>query len=239
MIRASRGGQRLDAPGTQFTLEDALTMKVYGAILSPYVCRVMLALRYKGIDHEVLMPKDGMKSPEYLKLNPLAKMPAIKDGATVLPESSVIVEYIEDKHPKKPIIPGTAKGAATARLIATISDLYIQAAVSPLFKQRDPKTRDKDVVKSALADVQHGLSVLDGYLVAGGPWAMGKRFTIADCYAMPALYFVNMVVPLFGVKDPFAEHKNVKKYWNSLKRDALTKQAMKEMNAMAKQFFGI
>jgi glutathione S-transferase len=213
-------------------------MKVYGAILSPFVCRVLLALRYKCIAHEVLMPKDGMKSPEYLKINPMAKMPAIKDGTTILPESSVIVEYIESKYPKKAIIPGTAKGAATARLIATISDLYVQTPTTGLFRQRDPKTRDKELVKAKLAEIQHGLSILDGYLVAGGPWAMGKKFTIADCYALPALFFVDLVVPGFGVKDPLADHKKVKKYWNALKRDPMTKQALKEMSVMAKQFFG-
>jgi glutathione S-transferase len=214
-------------------------MKVYGAILSPYVCRVLLALRHKGVKHDVLMPEGGMKTPEFLALNPMAKMPTIKDGTTVLPESSVIVEYIESKYPKKSIIPGTAKGAATARLIATVSDQYIQRAISPLLKQRNAKPRDKAAVKGSLADVQHGLSILDGYLVSGGPWAMGKRFTIADCYALPALYFVNLITPLFGVKEPFAGHKKVKKYWAAVKRDALTKQAMKEMKAMAKQFFGI
>lgn len=213
-------------------------MKVYGAILSPFVCRVLLALRYKGIDHEVLMPEGGMKTPEYLKLNPMAKMPTMKDGATVLPESSVIVEYIDAKYPKKPIIPASAKTAGTARLIATISDLYVQGVVTSLFGQRDPKTRDKALVKAKLAETQKGLAILDSYLTPGGPWAMGKRFTIADCYALPALFFVNLVTPSFGVKDPFVGHKNVKKYWAALKRDPMGKQAIKEMTAMAKQFFG-
>lgn len=213
-------------------------MKVYGAILSPFVCRVILALQYKGIDHEVIMPKDGMKTPEYLAMNPMGKMPTLKDGATVLPESSVIVEYIDAKYPKRPIIPGTAKAAAKARLIATVSDLYVQGVVTTLFSQRDPKTRDKALVKEKLAETQKGLAVLDGYLTPGGPWAMGKRFTIADCYALPALFFVNLVAPSFGVKDPFADHKNVKKYWAALKRNPMGKKAIKEMTEMAKQFFG-
>lgn len=213
-------------------------MKIYGAILSPFVCRAILALRHKGIKHEVIMPKDGMKTPEYLAMNPMGKMPTMKDGATVLPESSVIVEYIDAKYPKKSIIPGTAKAAGHARLIATISDLYVQGVVTSLFGQRDPKKRDKKLVKEKLVETQKGLAILDGYLTPGGPWAMGKKFTIADCYALPALFFVNLVTPSFGVKDPFAGHKNVKKYWASLKREPLTKQALKEMATMAKQFFG-
>ncbi|NKB45451.1 MAG: hypothetical protein GKS03_14360 [Alphaproteobacteria bacterium] len=213
-------------------------MKVYGAILSPFVCRALLALRYKGVKHEVIMPKDGMKTPEYLAMNPMGKMPTIKDGATVLPESSVIVEYINAKYPKKSIIPGTAKAAANARLIATISDLYVQGVVTGLFGQRDPKKRDKALVKEKLAETQKGLAILDGYLTPGGPWATGKKFTIADCYALPALFFVTLVTPSFGVKDPLKGHKNVKKYWAALKRDPMAKQAIKEMTVMAKQFFG-
>ena len=212
-------------------------MKIYGAILSPFVCRVLMALRHKGVKHEVIMPED-MKSPEYLAMNPLGKMPTMKDGATVLPESSVICEYIDEKHPKKKIIPATPKAAGTARLIATISELYVQNVVTSLFGQRDPKTRDKKLVKEKLAELDKGLEVLGHYLDAKGPWAMGKRFTVADCYALPALFFVLMVAPGFGVKDPLAKHKKVKKYWNGLKRTPMTKQVIKEMDTMAKQFFG-
>ncbi|MDG2320777.1 MAG: glutathione S-transferase family protein [Rhodospirillaceae bacterium] len=213
-------------------------MKIYGAILSPYVCRVLLALRHKGIKHEVIMPEGGMKTPEYLAMNPLGKMPTMKDGATTLPESSVIVEYIDTKYPKKAIIPASAKTAAQARLIATISALYVQDNVTALFPQRDPKTRDKALVKAKIADLEKGLDALSHYLDDKGPWAMGKRFTIADCYALPALFFLQLVMPGFGNKDPLAKHKKVKKYWNALKRAPLGKQALKEMKVMAKQFFG-
>ena len=213
-------------------------MRIYGAILSPFVCRVLLALRHKGVQHEVIMPKDGIKTPEYLAMNPLGKIPTMKDGATVLPESSVICEYIDEKYPRKKIIPATPKAAAMVRLLATISELYVQNPATALFRQRDPESRDKAVVEEKLAELDKGLEVLGHYLDAKGPWAMGKRFTVADCFALPALFFVQLAIPDFGVKDPLAKHKKVKKYWNSLKRTPLTKQAIKEMNAEAKQFFG-
>lgn len=212
-------------------------MKIYGAILSPFVCRVLLALRHKGVDHEIIIP-ENMKTPEYLAMNPLGKMPTMKDGAIVLPESSVICEYIDSKYPKKKIIPGTPKAAGMARLIATICELYVQNPTTALFGQRDPKKRDKALVKDKLAELDKGLAVLDHYLADTGPWALGKKFSLADCYALPALFFVHLLIPSFGVKDPLAKHKKVKKYWASLKREPLTKQANKEMTAMAKQFFG-
>ena len=70
-------------------------MHVYGSILSPFVCRVAIALRHKNIKHEIIMPEGGIKSPEFLKMNPFGKMPTIRDGKIILPESSVILEYIE------------------------------------------------------------------------------------------------------------------------------------------------
>ncbi len=213
-------------------------MKIYGAILSPYACRVLMTLRHKGIKHEVEMPADGLKSPEYLKLNPIGKIPTMKDGATILPESGVIVEYLDAKYPKKKIIPGTPKAAGMARLIATISELYVQNVVTDLFRQRDPETRDKKVVKEKLEELEKGLSILNQYMAEGGPWVMGKKFTIADCYALPALFFAKLALPGFGVKDPLAKHKKVKKYWSALKRDPMCKQVIKEMDTMAKQFFG-
>lgn len=213
-------------------------MRIYGAILSPFVCRVLLALRHKGVQHEVIMPKDGIKTPEYLAMNPLGKVPTMKDGATVLPESSVICEYIDEKYPRKKIIPATPKAAAMVRLLATISELYVQNPATALFRQRDPESRDKAVVEEKLAELDKGLEVLGQYMDAKGPWAMGKRFTMADCFALPALFFVQLAIPGFGVKDPLAKHKKVKKYWSSLKRTPLTKQVIKEMNAEAKQFFG-
>ena len=213
-------------------------MKIYGAILSPFVCRVLMALRHKGVDHEVIMPEDGMKTPEYLAMNPLGKMPTMKDGATILPESSVICEYIDEKYPKKKIIPGAPKTAGMARLIATISELYIQNVVTSLFGQRAPRSPDKKLVEEKLTELKKGLDVLNHYIDGNGPWAMGKRFTLADCYALPALFFTVMVTPRFGLQDPLAKHKKVKKYWNGLKRTAMTKQVIKEMDTMAKHFFG-
>ena len=78
-------------------------MDVYGGILSPYVARVILTARHKGIKHKLKMPTGGLKSPEFLALNPMGKIPTIKDGSTVLYESSVIVDYLEAKYKKKRI----------------------------------------------------------------------------------------------------------------------------------------
>lgn len=210
-------------------------MKIFGSALSPFVARVLLACDHKGIDYTVEMPEGGLKSEGYLALNPFGKIPTIKDGSTVLYESDVIVNYLDDKNPKKKVIPAAAGSAAKARVIATVCDLYVQAPSLDLFRQavgRAPK--DKAAAKKAMTDMEAALDILDGY-IKPGPCAMGKSFTIADCYAAPALLFVTAVAPLFGNKDILKGRPNVKKYWAAIKRHpsakahmASTQKTMKE-----------
>ena len=212
-------------------------MLVYGSVFSPFVSRVVLALRYKGIKFNLEMPKNGMKSKEYLSMNPFGKMPLIKDNKNLIPESSVILEYLDIKYSKKGIIPKAVKSNYQARLSATICDLYIQSPTLALFRQRDPKTRDKMIIKEKLKEVNKGLSVLDERLDNNLQWVNGKSFSIADCYALPALFFVQLLLPSFiNTKDPFSDHKKVKRYWNRLKKHAYTKDTIKEMNQIAKNF---
>ena len=139
-------------------------MDVYGGILSPYVARVILTARHKGIKHKLKMPTGGLKSPEFLALNPMGKIPTIKDGSTVLYESSVIVDYLEAKYKKKRIIPASAKDAAKARLIATVFSEYVQGPTLALFRQRDPAKRDQKIVEEKLAEINRGLDVVEKLL---------------------------------------------------------------------------
>ena len=101
-------------------------MKIFGMILSPYVTRVALAARHKGLKHTITMPKDGTKTPAFLKMNPLGKMPVIKDGATTLFESGVILEYIEDKWPQPPLLPRDPYARARARMIEDAMDTHYE-----------------------------------------------------------------------------------------------------------------
>lgn len=210
-------------------------MDVYGMILSPYVARVVLTARHKGIKHKLKMPSGGLKSPEYMALNPLGKIPTIKDGATVLYESSVIVDYLDAKYKKKRIIPASAKEAARARLLATIFAEYVQAPTLALMRQSDPATRDQKVVEEKLAEVKRGLDVVEKML-SGKTWAAGSKFTIADVYAVPCWFFMSALLPNFGMADPTGGRKKLGKYAAKLKKEKLTSTVLAEMAEGMKNF---
>lgn len=203
-------------------------MDLYGSIFSPYCARVALAARFKGAKFNLgPAPGGGYKSPEFLKLNPLGKVPTLKDGKTVIYESGVIVEYLEAKFKKKPVVPKNAKAAAQARMIAAVVGEYVQGALGKLFVHMVPN-RDKVAVDAVLAEINKFLDIAEQVIVAK-PYAAGAKFTIADVYAVPTLGFASLFMPLFGVDRPLGNRKKLGRYMAKAKKDKLMGTLLKDM----------
>jgi glutathione S-transferase len=95
---------------------------------SPYAWKVWLALEHKGVPYEarrLTFDPDQTKTPEFLKINPRGRVPAIVDDGFSLYESNAIAEYIEDKFPEKPLLPKEPKARAIARRIIGEADSYL------------------------------------------------------------------------------------------------------------------
>tara|TARA_R110000868_G_scaffold85324_1_gene240145 strand:- start:547 stop:1191 length:645 start_codon:yes stop_codon:yes gene_type:complete len=210
-------------------------MDIYGSILSPFAARVVLAARYKGIPHKLLLPKGGIKSPAFLKMNPMGKMPTIKDGPTVLFESGVILEYMNAKYKKKPIVPAAVKAAAQARLIGAIFAEYVQPAMFGLFAQTDPAKRDQKVVDEKLAALTQALDAAEKLMVAK-PFAAGARFTIADCYVAPALFFLHAIIPQVSSEPVLGKRPKLKRYYAKAQKQKLLGGVMDEMGEAMKAY---
>jgi glutathione S-transferase len=90
-------------------------MRLIDAPRCPYCARVRLALAEKGIDYEHV-EVDLRDRPDWLyELNPSGKVPVLDDGF-VLPESAVIMEYLDDRYPERPLLPDDLTARAEARL---------------------------------------------------------------------------------------------------------------------------
>ena len=73
---------------------------LYEHPLSPYVQKIKIALREKGVDFEAKAPDvsgGNFGGSEFLQANPRAEMPALVDGDIKIFDSTIILEYIEDK----------------------------------------------------------------------------------------------------------------------------------------------
>jgi glutathione S-transferase len=212
-------------------------MKLYGGDLSPYVQRVKMQLAFKGLAYEYAPPPGGMKSADYLAINPIGKIPCLvtNDGMS-LPESEVIVEYIEDAFPKPPMRPRKPDERAQVRLISRVNDIYLVPAMSKTFGLLAP-TRDPAAVAVAIEDVNKALTILERYM-SGKKHAAGNKFTVADCAVTPILFFISRLTAVLGVKTIFKPYKNITKYWKSREKDPICAKALEEMAKDMKARFG-
>lgn len=99
--------------------------------LSPYSQKVKIALREKGLPFELRVP-DGLGSgagysKDFADASPRIEVPALIDGETRVFDSTIILEYLEDKWPTPPLLPRAAAGRAHARMIEDAMDTHYEA----------------------------------------------------------------------------------------------------------------
>ncbi len=76
----------------------------------------------KGLDYDHVMIMPGSDDPEYLKISPLGKIPALEDGDLQVSDSSVICEYLEEVYPAIPVLPSSPADRARSRWIEEFAD---------------------------------------------------------------------------------------------------------------------
>jgi len=94
-------------------------IKLYDFKSSPNCQRVKVVLEEKKLPYETIpidLRKKEQKTPEYLKINPYGKVPALIDGDTVLYESCIINEYLNEKFPDPPLMPNDPAERAKAKI---------------------------------------------------------------------------------------------------------------------------
>jgi glutathione S-transferase len=172
--------------------------------LSSYCWKVLIALYEKRIDFEFRQVDLG--DPEsraaLAALWPMAKMPVLEDRARgiAVPETSIIVDYLDAYHPGAiRLIPEAPDAARDVRLWDRIYDLYVQTPMQRIVadRLRPQDRRDPFGVEEARAALATALDMIDPE-VAGKAWARGDAFTLADCAAAPALFYADKVMPFEG-----------------------------------------
>jgi glutathione S-transferase len=106
---------------------------VYGAILSPFVRKVLMTLEHKNVPYENL-PVIPYRTPvEFDLLSPLRKIPAFSDEYTQLADSSIICDYLEHKYPQSPLYPRNPADRAQALWMEEFADTALQELLGPGF----------------------------------------------------------------------------------------------------------
>jgi glutathione S-transferase len=179
-------------------------VRVIGSYLSPYVRKVLVCLDLKGIAYEIdpIVPFFG--DERFTALSPLRRVPVLVDADVVLADSTVVCEYLEERTPHPPLLPGGAAARARARWLEEFADtrmgdvfiwrLFNQVAIKPaVFGEK----RDDGVVARTLAeDVPAVLDYLEAELPEDG-FLFGAALGLPD--AAVASFFRNAELARFRV----------------------------------------
>jgi glutathione S-transferase len=178
-----------------------MALTLYYHPLSSFCWKTLIALYEADVAFEPRLVNlgDPADKAAFQAVWPLAKFPVLRDdirGKTV-PESSIIVDYLAQYYPSaRSLVPTDPDQARECRLRERLIDSYIHLPFQQIVAERirpqgnpDPFGVDQD-----RGAVRQGYDTVAPLIE--GPWAMGETFTLADCAALPALYYADHAVSL-------------------------------------------
>ncbi|HEX7435145.1 MAG TPA: glutathione S-transferase family protein [Caldimonas sp.] len=163
-------------------------MKLYSSPISSNARKVRLAASMLGIPLELVnidLGKGAQRTPEFLAINPMGRVPVLEDGDFVLTESAAIMAYLADAKPDSPLYPRDLKQRANVnRWLFWGASHWGPAFAALAFEKWIKKFMqlgEPDLVQvKRQEDALRGLAtVLDAHL-ASREWVCGPTITIAD-----------------------------------------------------------
>jgi glutathione S-transferase len=103
-------------------------MKLYGVPQSPFVRKVRIVLEEKGLPYELESPIPGQ--------HPMGKMPVLRDGDVLVPDSSVISAYLEKTHPSPALYPEAPADFARALFLEEYADTQMSEGMGAIVLER-------------------------------------------------------------------------------------------------------
>ncbi|MCC6209978.1 MAG: glutathione S-transferase [Burkholderiales bacterium] len=175
--------------------------KLCGFRVSNYHNKVLIALLEKGVAFEEDFTVTPSQKDDYLARSPMGKVPYAEVNGARLCESGVILEYLEDAYPQKPLLPGEPLARAKVRELVTVIELHLELVARRLYSAVFFGGTIADAAKDAVAkDLEKGIHALKA-LARFEPFIAGKGFTLADCAAAVHLPLVSLSTKLAYGRD--------------------------------------
>ena len=182
-----------------------MSLTLHAHPLASFCWKVLIGLYENDIAFENVLVdlSDPAGREAFLALSPMGKMPALRDDArdeTVI-ETTIILDYL-DAHYPGPVrfTPTNPDFAWRMRFWDRFFDTYVQAPMQRIVADRiRPPEANKDAfgVQESYDQLAQACDHLEGVLADGRQWMVGS-FGLADCAAMPALYYADKVQPFEG-----------------------------------------
>ena len=160
--------------------------------LSPYAQKVKIALYEKGVAFETQLPDivGGSNLEEFAALNPRLEVPTLIDGDFAVFDSTVILEYIEDRWPTPPLLPTGPADRARVRMIEDVCDTYYEAINWALMEVRAFRRATGTLADRLCARAAEQTAGINTWLerkLGTSPYFNGDGFGWGDLAVLPAV----------------------------------------------------
>ncbi|MES2950959.1 MAG: glutathione S-transferase family protein [Pseudomonadota bacterium] len=205
-----------------------MPLTLYYHPLASFCHKVLIALYENNIAFEARTIDLGADTDRAAlgALWPLCKFPVLRDHEhqRTVPESSIIIEYLDRFATRQTMIPVSADDALQVRLWDRIFDNHVHAPMQDIVL--DHIRGAKGDMASARATIQTTYNLIDQHMAAL-PWAAGQTFSMADCAAAPALFYAHTL-------EAFPEqHVHLRAYFERL----IGRPSVQRVLAEAKPYF--
>lgn len=182
-----------------------------------------IALEWIGKPYEAQeVPRNELKQPPFLALNPVGSVPVLVDGDMTLTQSTAILEYLAEQNPEAGLLPSSVKERAEVRRWLGLFNADLHRTFNNIFAApyyaSTPESQ-KELVEKSTARVVQYFTVVDKQL-EGKDWVAGTR-SIADPYLYTLLRWAQAKSVDIG------HLKNLKNFFERMGSDAGVKSALK------------
>lgn len=211
-------------------------MKLYSGPLSLFARKVEIALHEKRLGFErIEVAFDQVRGysprhPAVVAANPKRQVPVLEDGELTLYDSTVICEYLEDKHPSPPLLPYDPVPRARCRQLELFADEIMIQPLRPLMHRTEPRPAE-DVWRAKEAAAAEAMPAMAAQWAELDSRLAGRTFffdalTVAD---IACFVIVHSGLRLAGGR--LSEHANLARWYRTLRERPAFAQVVREIAA--------
>ncbi|MBX2801513.1 MAG: glutathione S-transferase family protein [Myxococcales bacterium] len=137
-----------------------------------------------------LVPLGEHRTPDFLALNPMGKIPTLVHGDVVVTEAPAICAYLADAFPEAGLAPAPADRGAYYRWL-----FFAAACIEhAMFDKENDQLRDKQRGAIGYGTFEQVVDTIEA-AITPGPWVLGERFSAADVYLGSQLEWGTRLMP--------------------------------------------
>ncbi len=171
-------------------------IQLYGHPFASFAWKALIAAYERDVAFDFMDVEQPENAARVATLTPTGQFPAIIDDGVEIAGSNAVIAWLDRHGTAPPLVPEALEDRARAHMFADAFDDYVAQATNKFVGNAIRPEGERD--PQALADGARMFDRTYPWLEAriDGPWAIGDRFTIADCAAAPALFYADWTRPI-------------------------------------------